>query len=555
MLDALSHRNRALLLAGAALLAFGAAVFNQFVDWDDVALILENPFVQGPFLTGVHGAFTTYDPELYIPLTLLSFQVEHLIHGNTPSLTHALNILLHIGNALLVWRVVALLLKNERNAFLVALLFAVHPLQTEAVAWATGRKDLLSGLFCLASLYAYLRGRTGLALGAFLLGLMAKVTIAPLPFALLLIERKERGRIDGGSFIRTSGFFALALLFVAVAVAGKSEALGAASPLGTLLLIPYAIVFQLQNILMPLHLAPLYPFVDPITVTDVRIWSSFIVVGLIAVATLKASKKHPIAGFGALFFLIMLLPNFANFRRGDHFVDIYVTSDRSVYLALIGFFLMLTPLLTLRPKIAERVVAVLAIVFIGLSILQTRRWRDTDTLFIWTAYVSPYSHVAQMNVGNVANREGRYAEALDRYALALSIREAPLTMYNAGKVLAATGQTDEAIAAYTRALELDPTMVDAALNIGTALLREGRTDDAIKAFKTLSEKHPDYLPASFNWAVALSQDGRDAEAIVVLERLVTKNPEFVQGLRALAELYTNNGRAEEAQIILQRLGN
>src|SRR3989344_80161 len=170
---------------GIALLigtVYGRAVLqNDFVTWDDGLLITENPIIQDISWENVKAAFTTYDPELYIPLTFLSYQIDHLFWGLNPVGFHLTNLVLHTLNAVLVFFLLQLLLsgnnlplplKGEGRvrvawraiAFLVALLWAIHPLNTEAVAWASARKDLLSGFFFLFSVCGYLQWRARVTL-------------------------------------------------------------------------------------------------------------------------------------------------------------------------------------------------------------------------------------------------------------------------------------------------------------------------------------------------------------------------------------------------------
>lgn len=132
-------------------------VGNALVTLDDRMLITRNPFIQQLTPWSLRMIFTTYDPELYVPLTLFTYQIEHLIFGLAPQIYHFTNLLLHIGSAILVFQVIRRIFRSDLTGFVSALLFAVHPLQSEAVFWAAARKDVLSGFFFLLSLFFYLQ--------------------------------------------------------------------------------------------------------------------------------------------------------------------------------------------------------------------------------------------------------------------------------------------------------------------------------------------------------------------------------------------------------------
>ena len=166
------------LIIVLTLLVYGKSLGNAFVRWDDSMLIYENPIVREISWKSLKAAFTTYDPELYIPLTFLSYQIDYAIGGMHPFGFHLTNLVLHTLNAVLVFFLLQLLLSGNNpplplkgegrvrvagrgTAFLVALLWAIHPLNTEAVVWASARKDVLSTFFFLGSLCTYLKWRDG----------------------------------------------------------------------------------------------------------------------------------------------------------------------------------------------------------------------------------------------------------------------------------------------------------------------------------------------------------------------------------------------------------
>ena len=213
-----------------ALLVYGASLTNEFVVWDDGLLIYENPIVQEISPWSITQAFTTYDPELYIPLTFLSYQIDYAIAGIEPFFYHFHNLVLHTLNAILILVCVYMLSRSKWIALFCGLVFLVHPVHTEAVVWASARKDTLSTFFFFGSLLSYLfyrekmchgePGRTMtegssldrarddtvslshplylMSLGCFLLGLLAKVSVFSLPIILLLVDFRDKRKWGKG---------------------------------------------------------------------------------------------------------------------------------------------------------------------------------------------------------------------------------------------------------------------------------------------------------------------------------------------------------------------
>src|SRR3989338_4850543 len=176
------------VLFAALFIVYGHSLWNGFVNWDDGLLIYENPIVQEFSFRSIYTAFTSYDPELYIPLTLLSYQWNHVVGGLNPFVYHLTNLILHAFNALFVAWIALLLGKNKWIAAVTGLIFALHPLHTEAVVWASSRKDVLAAFFALLSIGLYLlyqesgdrRSYLG-SLVMFLLALLSKVSVILLP--------------------------------------------------------------------------------------------------------------------------------------------------------------------------------------------------------------------------------------------------------------------------------------------------------------------------------------------------------------------------------------
>jgi len=525
-----------------ALAVYGQSVIkNEFVRWDDYALIVDNLAVQEMSLKNLRIIFTTYDPELYVPLTLLSYQFDAVVGGLKPALVHAHNLVLHILTTLLVGWFVFLLSRKTATAAVVAVLFAIHPLHTEAVAWASARKDLLSSFFYLLSLSTFLvhRSRAStcrwyiVSIVAFLLGLLAKGMILVLPLVLLLLTLRE-GRREWKSFGRELlPFFLLSVLFGIIALGGKSRIIMGSSFLEAVLLSGKATLGYLTHLFVPLRFSLLYPYTGSIAQATPDLTLSLLaVLGLTVAAWFLSKRTSRDLWCGWLLFLLPLVPSFFQHRRGENLGDIYFASDRYAYLPSIGIFLIVAlGIVSLSEwgrawMAGAGVSAASGVLFLSvLSFRQSAVWQNTESLFSHVLRFYPNSQIAHLNIGNHYQRIGDVNSALREYNAALKIRPTSLIYYNLGKLLLGAKDYNGAIGASIKALELDPTMEDAYLNLGVALLKQGREDEALQVFRKGYAVIPSSLEIIYNLASLSLQKGNRADAGRYTKEILTIDPE------------------------------
>ena len=526
----------ALLLASFIFITFHPVLQNDFMTWDDGLLITGNPIVQEFSLRSVQRAFTSYDPELYIPLTFLSYQLDHLVWGLNPMGFHLTNLMLHTVNAILVFVLVNLLMGKSQSLIplLVALVWAVHPLNTEAVAWASSRKDLLSGFFFLLSLCLYLRSgkpwfgsahHRWLSAAAFLLGLLAKVSIAPLPIILLLIDWLQKRRVDRKALLEKVPFFALSILFGIIALGGKHGNTELFSE--KILIGAKATMFYLGHLLWPTGLSVLYPYTQSITWSNGNLLTPlFLALGL-SILAFFLRKKHPVVSFGWSFFLLMLLPSFTNFAKGhDQLRDVYFASDRYTYLPSIGLFLLFgTGLRSLLPPLSLGTFSILSpLLLLPLSFLsyqQSHVWHSTETLFQNVTKHYPDSHIAWNNLGSIALKRGDVQRAIEDYEQSLTIRPNAAAFFNLGQIALQKGLIREAMELYRRATLSRPNDTDSLLNLGVLHLRIGNATAAADLFHRAIAFDDHLAIAHFNLGLALEalrdRDGARSAYARVLE--------------------------------------
>ncbi|MBI3331412.1 hypothetical protein HYZ99_00445, partial [Candidatus Peregrinibacteria bacterium] len=349
------------LIAFAALAVITVGVYSAvfthgFVDWDDPTLITQNPYVT-EFSPKI---FSTYDPELYVPLTLLTYQIEHAIAGLKPFLFHLDNLILHILNVLLVFLLFYTRTKDRALAFLGALIFAVHPLNVEAVAWVSARKESLMTFFFLTSILATQKSDRNWdkwhigSIALFACSLLSKVTAAPLPLLLMFLDRRD-GLSLRESLRKRWPYLLLALILGVVALFGKRGSIGL-DPLSFVILAVQSIAFYIQKLLLPIDLAAFYS-APPITLS-LQFFIALLTILFVCVVGWLL-RRHQNVLFGLVFFLLTLAPSLFGYQKAN---EIALAADRYAYLPSIGWILFVGSLALLLKSNLRKIAAGVALV-------------------------------------------------------------------------------------------------------------------------------------------------------------------------------------------------
>lgn len=543
----------------ATVLTFGTILGHQFLLWDDTLLITQNAIIRGFSWFTVSKAFTSFDPELYIPVTFLTYQLNYALAGLTPWIYFATNLSLHALNALLVGWLLLLLTGKKSGALFGALLFALLPIQTEAVAWASARKDLLSACFFFSSLILWLRYRDtgrrvhyGWSLGFFLLALLSKVIAVTLPVVLILLDIMERRPLDRRAVTEKLPFFGLSVIFGIVAIFGKSDSGAVISPETLLLLPAKSTLFSLQHIVWPSGLTALYAYGKPVTLGNPGILWPWIILAVLLAAVLWLGRKRRTVFFAVAFFLLTLAPTFENVMKGGF---VYIASDRYVYIPLFGILFLVAigwDRLWERAHGGYRTAmqscaTLLLLLYAVLSWGQTETWATSQALFTQALKVDPQSVPAALNLGVDERMRGDYtgAEKMIRQSLAekesskgyialgtlemmkKNFPEAaadfekaasvdpkdPEAPYGLASVYEKDGQLAEAEAAYRQALTLTPFDSQIMNDLAGVLEEEGKIDAARDEYKLVVKKQPTFEIADYNLGLILEQQGDIAGAI------------------------------------------
>ncbi len=596
----------ALLLALVTFGVFARTASNGFVDYDDPAYVTRNPQVlRGLTPAGAAWAFTTFSSANWHPLTWLSHMLDVSLFGLDAGRHHLMSAGFHACTAGLLLLLLHALTGRLWPSAAVAALFALHPLRVESVAWASERKDVLAGLFWVLACGAHLRYARrpsavrlcGVA-ALLALGLMAKPMLVTLPLALLLIDWWPLGR-GRALAARAPALSPLAARLPLVLEKAPLLLLSAAASWATLLAqreggalnlpgvqhlglrlanVAVAYAEYLAKLAWPLRLAVHYPL-------QVRpAWQTAAAVALLAglsLAAIRWARRRPWLAFGWLWYLGTLVPVVGFVQAGGQGL-----ADRYSYLPSVGVFLAAAWALagvarrgggTLAASAALTVLAPLA----ALSWRQTAVWRDSATLFAHALAVTERNWLAHNNLAFELRRQGRNAEALEHFREAARINPAAADHASLGALAAAAGRLQEAVEAYTRALEarpssvvdrynvagvlvalgrdaeamahyrealrLDPRHAESHNNLAILLSRRGDAPGAAEHFAAALRARPGYAEAHFNLGLELSRLGREREAVGHYRQAVGLRPDYVKAQAALAAALRRLGEEAAAR--------
>jgi tetratricopeptide (TPR) repeat protein len=466
-----------ILMIVVTAVAFTPSLFNGFTAWDDNSLLLDNPQIVNFSAGGVGNAFLTFHHGLYHPLVNLSFRLEHQLFGFNPFIYHLTNLLLHLFNVVLAYIFIIFLGGGLLLAAGVALLFGVHPLHVESVAWVAERKDLLYTLFFLSGLIAYLRfraaGHKWLYAAAWtlcLLSLGAKAMAVSFPFVLLLIDYFQARRVDAKNLLEKLPFFLLTAVFAVLAVLARHYTGGLTSDPAlsgdNIFIGSYRLVFYyFGRVFLPWLDSPLYPgvsFSQKIFTALPFIYyaAPLLALGIFGLLFWLARRERGVV-FGLGFFLLAIAPALVLIPVGPF-------ADRFTYLSSLGLFFA-SGLVIKRLRFERPAIAGLAILLAVFSVMTWQRcavWRDNYAL--WTAAAQKYPLSAEvannrafgcLERGIYFGRLGREGEALQELNQALELAPGLAEAYfDRGNVYAALGRRRAAAADYRRALALEPKL-------------------------------------------------------------------------------------------------
>ena len=536
---------------------------SGFIVYDDNGYVTENEHVKaGLHAEGFAWAFATGTQANWHPVTWLSHMLDVSAFGLDGGRHHLTSLLLHAANAVLLFLVLFKMTGAFWRSAFVAFLFAIHPLHVESVAWIAERKDVLSTLFWLLTLAAWLRyldSRTPLRYAAvgviYALGLMAKPMLVTLPFTLLLFDIWPLKRATLPSLWKEKlPLFAMAAASCAVTFAVQHGA-GAVQSLERVTFteraanawVSYA--SYLGKTFWPASLSIFYPYPDRLDLFSWPVAGAAILLVLMTVSALRLARRAPFLAIGWLWYLGTLLPVIGLVQVGGQ-----AMADRYTYVPLIGVFIAISWGLAelARGSRAVRYAAV-TMACLSLPVLaavthrQVGYWVGDVPLFRHALASTSANWLAHNNLGRAYFAEGRTEEAVSEYteALRISPRYAD-AHYNLGLAWARTGRRDEAIDQFEQALKLKPEFPEAHNNLGGVLADSGRLAPAIEQYRLAIQLDPQNAEAPYNLGNALFASGRVEAAIEQYQRALALRPDRAEAHNNLGNALAIQGRAAEA---------
>ncbi len=561
-------------LAALSWLIFGQTFWHDFINYDDPRYVYENTKITGGLrISGIAWAFTHIHSMNWHPLTTISHMLDCQLYGLKAGWHHFTNVLLHSVAVVLLFLVLLQMTGGPsrtgsiwRSAF-VAAVFAIHPLRVESVAWIAERKDVLSGVFFMLTVLAYVYyarlpriSRYLVVLLVFACGLMSKPMLVTLPFVLLLLDYWPLDRIKGQVWKRVleklplislSAVSSIATLVAQKGAVGYTEELPILERLNNAVI---SYVLYIWQMLWPLNLAVFYPHPENRLPLWEIISSLFLLICVTAVAiTLRKQLPYLITGW--LWYLGMLVPVIGLVQVGWQ-----GRADRYTYLPQIGLYIAATwtvadlTRLWRHQRIILTAAALLTIVVLSWqACVQTRYWRDSETLFKHALAVTTNNDVAENNLGIVYLRQGNLDEAISLLQAAVDRRPDNSPAHeNLAKALLQKGKITDALIHYRKLLELQPDNIEVHNIVGTVLIQQGRIREGVEEWQKVLEIQPDNGNAMSNlaWVLATSPDDslRDgAKAVQLAEQAMRISGRRIPLLfRTLAAAHAERGQFSEA---------
>ena len=533
------------LVALSTFLVFLPALQNDWVNWDDTANFLDNPAYRGLGWAQLKWMWSTQMLRHYIPLSWMTLGLDYKIWGMNPWGYHLTNVLLHTADAVAFYLLAVAIFKITIppkagaeipiGAMFAALIFAIHPLRVESVAWITERRDVLSGLFYLLAILAYIhayqpghpirRKYYWLCLASFAAALLSKEIVVTLPALLLLLDIYPLRRLPAtprrwleaqvrAVWFEKIPFFALSLGMIVVVQyrSTRMDLFDAMAGMGRLSRIAaaiYNLAFYLGKTVAPVRLSPLYEFtphkIDP---AAAPFQISLLVVLSITATAILLLRRYPSLLAVWLAYAITLAPVLGFFANGPT-----VTYDRNTYLACLGWALLAGASMVLWWQRTQAIrwllaaAATLAILSLAaLTNQQIRVWHDSDALWTQALQVEP-SFIAYNNMAEVLMSRGDDLWAAENFRKAIAMRPdfSPAHL-GLGGALLRLHRLDEAAREYQTALDLGKNLAFAHNGLACALAWQGKRDEAIRHFEQAIQLRPDYADARRNLAQVLARN-------------------------------------------------
>jgi len=547
-----------LVLAAITFAVFGQTAGFGFINYDDNLYVYDNPVVAKGFsLKGFVWALTYGQIGHWHPLTWLTHMADCQFYGLWAGGHHLTNVALQAAVAALLFLALREMTGSLWRSAFVAAVFAIHPLRAESVAWISERKDVLSGVFFMLTLWAYARyarqptrWRYAAVALWYGLGLLSKNTLVTLPFVLLLLDWWPLQRLTRDVVKEKIPLFLLSVGSCVATFLVPEQLLGSYR-VPFLERVANAVVsygIYLRQMVFPAGLA--IPYLNPPGGLPFReVALAFVLLAAISISVLACRKGRPYLLVGWLWYLGMLVP-----AIGFIEISYYARADRYTFLPGIGLVLAGTWAVgdwsagwKHRRAVPGGLMAAVLGALMVCAWIQTGYWKDSETLWTHTLACTTGNYVAHSNLGNALDQKGKVDEAITHYQSAIQINPLyPDARFNLGNAFLQKGSADKAIPQYQKVLEIQPDFASAHLNLGNSFSQQGRMDQAISQYQKALAIKPDYAEAHMNLGICLGQLGRLNEAISQYQKVLETKPDHAEALYNLGHAFFQQGRTDQA---------
>lgn len=565
------------------ILVYANSLHNDFTNWDDRSLVVEDPAIRSLSFGNLLEMFTPQPGKTYQPVRVLSYAIDYHFWKLNPVGYHLGNTILHGLSAILLYLLLTGVLNQIRGedevgsnrmiSFITALLFTVHPVNVEAVAWIASRKYGLLSFFYFLSFFLFVKNSEEgkyrpmyyiLSIITYVFALLSSPFSVTLPAMLFLYDYCRKPDINFLSVLKKRFLYYIpyvllsisqSVIIMQVVSVGRGAAVKGHyhnNPLATLAAMLSAFYGYIKNLILPLWLNNWYVENVSFTLCNYKIAFSVItILALVVVVLVRLRSGKKLALFCLAWFFITLLPV-------SNIIPISTKiADRYLYLPAVGLFLWFSLILysltnTLLPKKGKILITFTIVAFLisSLSYLSMQRnkvWANTITLWSDSIGKQANNRTAHLNLGQALSEQGKLNEAMIHFREALRLSPNYAEAHNnLGSALAQQGKLELAVPHFYTALKILPDFAEAHNNLAVALARQGRLEEAAKHYSEAARLYPDSAEVHNNLAVALVGLGRVDEAVPHYFRAVELKPDYAEAYNNLGNALAQKGKLDQA---------
>jgi tetratricopeptide (TPR) repeat protein len=570
------------ILLGIATIFWIPALRNGFTNWDDHVYLTDNPLVKNLSWNNIQAIFSSFLMGNYHPLVPLSYALEHSLVGMSPFLYHLNNLLLHLGSTYVLYLILNRFTQSIPGSLAGAILFVLHPIHVESVAWVTERKDVLYTLFFLLATLKWMDYKSNgnkkayaYSILFFILSCLSKGMAVVWPFCLILIELIPNwGKTEGTIAWKKLQNSILSLILpltlgigfgVLTIFAQRSEgAVRAESPFlfpDNILIASRSILFYLEKTIAPIGLSAFYPYPEPARTFPIYWYLSpaLVISILVLIVFLIRKNLYPLAAALGLY-LIIIFPVSQILPVGSAFA-----ADRYFYLSSIGISLFLAYLWKFyETRITKQIgLIILSAMTLTWGVMTWNRsgiWNSTETLFLDVIKTYPNVPVAYNNIGNVYETKKEYQVAKGWYLQAVRVKpNYPEGLMNMGVVYERLNQFDSALYYYYTLKEYHPqhpkihnVIANASNKFGNRQRESGDYQSADSLFRLSLQWDKNYTEAWNNLGNLAFSKGQIDSGIIFLKEAVRINPVYAEAWSNLGSIYGATGKIDSAVVCFQK---